>query len=70
MAENCNILKNHGNVEEKTCETDNYFVKLPRSLIVNLARNNVNLEMLVNPDVDVVKYQYYIFSYTIYFYYC
>ena len=35
-------------------------VKLPRSLIVNLARNNVNLDVLVNPDVDVVKYQYYI----------
>ena len=25
-----------------------------------LARNNVNLDVLVNPDVDVVKYQYYI----------
>ena len=40
----------------------NLDVKLedPRSLIVNLARNNANLEMLVNSDVDVVKYQYYI----------
>ena len=38
----------------------NLDVKLPRSLIVNLARNNVNLDVVVNPDVDVVKYQYYI----------
>ena len=36
-------------------------LEVPRSLIVNLAKNLiVNLEMLVNPDVDVVKYQYYI----------
>ena len=28
----------------------------PRSLIVNPARNNVNLDAGVNPDVDVVKF--------------
>ena len=38
----------------------NLDVKLPRSLIVNPARNNVNLDVVVNLDVDVVKYQYYI----------
>ena len=26
MSENCNILKNDGNEEEKTCETEKYFV--------------------------------------------
>ncbi len=36
----------------------NLDVEVPRSLIVNLARNNVNLDVVVNPDVDVVKYQY------------